>query len=107
MTARRPRMDWLDRPINPANNGMQFASGQHMLSQPMPAERDGAFSMIGSAAEPTDGARADFAADVFHGLTSHPKRLSCRWLYDREGSLLFAAICDLPEYYIPRADRAI
>src|SRR5262250_2267400 len=73
----------------------------------MPAEPYGAFSMIGSAAEPTDGAREDFAADVFRGLTAHPKRLPCRWLYDREGSLLFEAICDLPEYYIPRAERAI
>jgi len=67
----------------------------------------GAFSLVGSGSEPLDGARADFAADVFRGLTGHPKRLPCRWFYDREGSLLFEAICDLPEYYIPRAERAI
>ncbi len=67
----------------------------------------GAFSVIGSGTDPSDTARADFAADVFHGLTGEHKRLPCRWLYDREGSLLFEEICALPEYYIPRAERAI
>lgn len=67
----------------------------------------GAFSVIGSGAEPEDGARDDFAADVRHGLMASPKRLPCRWLYDTEGSLLFEAICETPEYYVPRAERAI
>jgi len=67
----------------------------------------GAFSVIGSGADPSDTARADFAADVLHGLTAEHKRLPCRWLYDREGSLLFEEICEQPEYYIPRAERAI
>ena len=51
--------------------------------------------------------RADFASDVRDGLTSPPKWLSCRWLYDAEGSRLFEEICDLPEYYLTRAERAI
>lgn len=67
----------------------------------------GAFSVIGSGADPSDTARADFADDVFRGLTAEHKHLPCRWLYDREGSLLFEEICALPEYYIPRAERAI
>jgi dimethylhistidine N-methyltransferase len=48
-----------------------------------------------------------FGLDVAAGLTSTPKRLPCRYFYDREGSLLFEAICELPEYYLPRAEREI
>jgi dimethylhistidine N-methyltransferase len=62
---------------------------------------------LGSGSEPGGAARAAFADDVRRGLTSSPRRLPCRWLYDREGSLLFEAICELPEYYIPSAERAI
>jgi L-histidine Nalpha-methyltransferase len=50
---------------------------------------------------------AAFARDVASGLTAAPKRLSCRYFYDREGSRLFEAICDLPEYYLTRAETAI
>jgi dimethylhistidine N-methyltransferase len=48
-----------------------------------------------------------FARDVRAGLTSQPKQLSCCFFYDAEGSALFEAICDLPEYYLTRAERAI
>jgi len=79
-----------------------------MLNESMAiAGTRGAFSVIGSAAEKVDETREDFAADVFQGLTAQPKRLPCRWLYDHEGSLLFEKICKVPEYYIPRAERAI
>ncbi len=50
---------------------------------------------------------ADFAADVRAGLTAAPKRLSCRYLYDREGSRLFDEICRLEEYYPTRAEDEI
>jgi L-histidine N-alpha-methyltransferase len=54
------------------------------------------------------GARlAAFARDVRAGLTARPKRLSCCYFYDAEGSLLFEEICELPEYYLPRAEREI
>src|SRR5205807_9694105 len=36
-----------------------------------------------------------------------PKRLSCCYFYDEEGSLLFEEICKLPEYYLTRAEREI
>lgn len=49
----------------------------------------------------------DFAEDVREGLTSTPKRLSCRYFYDEEGSALFEEICELPEYYVTRAEHAI
>lgn len=51
--------------------------------------------------------RAEFAKDVAAGLTAEPKHLSCRYFYDREGSRLFAAICELPEYYLTRAETEI
>jgi len=51
--------------------------------------------------------RAQFARDVAEGLTAAAKRLSCCYFYDRQGSALFEAICDLPEYYLTRAERAI
>lgn len=50
---------------------------------------------------------AAFARDVAAGLTRTPKQLPCRYFYDQEGSLLFEAICRLPEYYVPRAEREI
>ena len=48
-----------------------------------------------------------FAEDVRAGLTSTPKRLSCRYFYDAEGSRLFDAICELPEYYLTRTEAGI
>ena len=48
-----------------------------------------------------------FAADVRTGLTSPAKYLSCRYFYDETGSQLFEAICDLPEYYLTRAEHSI
>jgi dimethylhistidine N-methyltransferase len=49
----------------------------------------------------------EFAQDVAAGLTAEPKHLSCRYFYDREGSRLFEAICELPEYYLTRAETEI
>lgn len=51
--------------------------------------------------------RNELAGEVKEGLTSNPKHLSCRFFYDAEGSQLFEAICELPEYYLMRVERAI
>jgi dimethylhistidine N-methyltransferase len=48
-----------------------------------------------------------FAADVRRGLAQMPKRLNCCWFYDEIGSRLFEEICDLPEYYLTRAEDEI
>ncbi len=48
-----------------------------------------------------------FAEEVARGLSATPKRLPCRFFYDDAGSELFEAICDLPEYYLTRAEREI
>ncbi len=53
------------------------------------------------------GSYTDFAADVRRGLTSTPKFLLPQYFYDPLGSALFDAICELPEYYVTRAETVI
>lgn len=48
-----------------------------------------------------------FAEEVRAGLTSTPKSIPPRYFYDALGSALFAAICELPEYTLTRAEAAI
>jgi len=45
--------------------------------------------------------------DVRLGLSSRPKSLPSRWLYEGVGSALFERITELPEYYPTRAERTI
>lgn len=58
-------------------------------------------------AMPAASRQTAFARDVAAGLGATPKRLSCCYFYDQEGSRLFEAICELPEYYLTRAEAAI
>ena len=48
-----------------------------------------------------------FAEDVRRGLTSPRKFLLPHYFYDALGSALFSAICELPEYYVTRAEDEI
>ncbi len=48
-----------------------------------------------------------FAEVVREGLTSSPKTLPSRYLYDAVGSQLFEQICELPEYYLTRTEDEI
>lgn len=43
---------------------------------------------------------ATFLQDVCTGLSTNPKRLSCKYFYDDRGSEIFQAIMGLPEYYL-------
>jgi len=52
-------------------------------------------------------AATGFADEVRAGLTSHPKTLPTKYLYDDLGSKLFEVICLLPEYYLTRAEAGI
>src|SRR5260221_931971 len=52
-------------------------------------------------------ARASFAEDVRSGLTAGRKFLLPQYFYDALGSALFGAICELPEYYVTRAETEI
>jgi dimethylhistidine N-methyltransferase len=53
--------------------------------------------------EPLD----ELAEEVARGLRSRPKRIPCRFFYDAVGSRIFEEICDLPEYYLTRAEDEI
>ena len=50
---------------------------------------------------------AEFSQDIRNGLTSNPKHLFPKYLYDQLGSRLFEAICELDEYYLTRAEDQI
>jgi dimethylhistidine N-methyltransferase len=62
------------------------------------------FTLVGL---PAEDRVVDFARDVAAGLNASPKRLPCRYFYDQLGSQLFEAICELPEYYLTRAETEI
>jgi len=51
--------------------------------------------------------RGTFADDVRRGLSATPKFLLPQYFYDALGSALFSAICELPEYYVARAEHEI
>ena len=51
--------------------------------------------------------RSAFFHDVVEGLSQPQKTLPSKWLYDEEGSRLFEAITELPEYYPTRTELSI
>jgi iron(II)-dependent oxidoreductase len=55
----------------------------------------------------SDLARAAFARSVVRGLDDTPRWLSCRYLYDAEGSALFERITEQPEYYLTRVETRL
>jgi dimethylhistidine N-methyltransferase len=50
---------------------------------------------------------ADFHAEVLAGLQQPQKFVSAKFLYDKRGSELFDAICNLDEYYVTRTEMSI
>src|SRR6266436_3011604 len=48
-----------------------------------------------------------FLEDVLRGLFAPRKTLPRKYFYDAEGSRLFEAICELPEYYVTRTETAL
>jgi dimethylhistidine N-methyltransferase len=48
-----------------------------------------------------------FLADVLNGLAATPKSIPPKYFYDERGSQLFEAICELPEYYLTRAETSL
>ena len=53
---------------------------------------------------PTAGS---FLEDVIAGLSAPHKAIPPKYFYDARGSELFEQICELPEYYLTRAERSI
>jgi len=49
----------------------------------------------------------EFLDDVLQGLMQRHKTLPCKYFYDEQGSRLFEAICQTPEYYITRTEIGI
>lgn len=49
----------------------------------------------------------EVALDLSVGLSNRPLRIPSKYFYDDEGSALFDAICDLPEYYPTRTERVL
>ena len=52
-------------------------------------------------------AEEEFREAVIEGLSDSPRRLPCKYFYDRRGSALFDQICELDEYYLTRTELAI
>ncbi|HKQ68734.1 MAG TPA: L-histidine N(alpha)-methyltransferase [Polyangiaceae bacterium] len=50
---------------------------------------------------------SEFLRDVVTGLALRPKRLPCKYFYDRRGAYLFDSICELDAYYPTRTELAI
>ena len=75
------------------------------MAEPIPALASDDRLSIVELAVPED--RSDFGQDVRAGLSADPKHLDPKYFYDELGSLLFEAICALPEYYVTRAEAAI
>lgn len=48
-----------------------------------------------------------FEEDVYLGLTSYPKYLLSKYIYDKKGDKLFQDIMNLPEYYLTNSEYSI
>ncbi|MEM7091850.1 MAG: L-histidine N(alpha)-methyltransferase [Actinomycetota bacterium] len=55
----------------------------------------------------SDWWRTTLEAEIRAGLSSLPREIPAKWLYDERGSQLFDEITRLPEYYPFRAEREI
>ena len=49
----------------------------------------------------------NFYEEVINGLMSQPRSIPPKFFYDKRGSQLFDEICETPEYYPPRTEKAI
>lgn len=50
---------------------------------------------------------SSFEEDVYKGLTSDPKYLLSKYIYDKKGDKLFQEIMNLPEYYLTNCEYEI
>lgn len=48
-----------------------------------------------------------FEEDVYLGLTSYPKYLLSKYIYDKKGDKLFQDIMNMPEYYLTNSEYSI
>ena len=62
------------------------------------------FDLVGGEGR---GRSETMAVEVRRGLERRPRSIPPKYFYDAEGSRLFDAICELPEYYLTRAEHAL
>lgn len=88
----------------PESHGASGQRDQRTMRATMPdtAVRDARYTLAHLPAS-----RSTFAGDVRTGLTAPRKSLLPQYFYDALGSALFGAICELPEYYVTRAESEI
>jgi dimethylhistidine N-methyltransferase len=60
-----------------------------------------------SSAAEQDEEQARFAEELLAGLSRPRKVTHPKWLYDARGSALYEQICEQPEYYPPRLEKAL
>ncbi|MGH7272540.1 MAG: L-histidine N(alpha)-methyltransferase, partial [Polyangiaceae bacterium] len=54
------------------------------------------------------GSKTDaITREVRSSLSRSPREIPSKYFYDARGSRLFDSICELPEYYVTRAERAL
>lgn len=70
-----------------------------------PSKRESKIHISHHAGE--GGPFARLAEDVRKGLTKTPRELPPKYFYDARGAELFEQICELPEYYPTRTERAL
>jgi dimethylhistidine N-methyltransferase len=61
----------------------------------------------GTPPHTTGRTTGDFNRDVIRGLAQSPRSIPPKYFYDAEGSRLFDAICEQPEYYPTRTEKAL
>jgi L-histidine N-alpha-methyltransferase len=57
--------------------------------------------------DPKVDRRGVMAREIREGLLAAPRSIPPKYFYDDVGSRLFDVICELPEYYLTRAERAL
>ncbi len=66
---------------------------------------DARFQIVSSGRK--NDRRATMIRELRDGLGRSPRSIPPKYFYDDAGSLLFDQICDLPEYYLTRAERML
>jgi L-histidine N-alpha-methyltransferase len=75
------------------------------MIQTVTGRGDSRFQIVST--DPKVDRRAIMAHEIREGLRKPPRSIPPKYFYDDVGSRLFDAICDLPEYYVTRAERAL
>ncbi len=83
------------------------AAASAVISERSRAVRGPAAGMIRIERRVDANPGAALAAEVSAGLTRAQKTLPPKYFYDEQGSRLFDAICDLPEYYLTRTEQTL